>query len=124
MRPPPLRAKREGVFPEGQPLLHDQGHTAMLSYLGNMEETLVAVPGSRIESFKSSQNADDRCLSHSYLKQKSDKWMHLSPIYTRMYGEWLRYTKSTSQYSLAFSLKVRDDWGSQVNPLISSQYNS
>ncbi len=34
-----------------------------------------------------------------------------------MHGEWLRYAKSTSQYSLAFSLKVRDDWGFQVNPL-------
>ncbi len=30
---------------------------------------------------------------------------------------WLRYAKSNSQYSLAFSLKVRDDWGFQVNPL-------
>ncbi len=54
---------------------------------------------------------------HSALKQKFDEWMHLSPIYTRLHGEWLRYAKSTSQYSLAFSLKVRDDWGSQVNPL-------
>ncbi len=27
------------------------------------------------------------------------------------------YANSTSQYSLAFSLKVRDDWGFQVNPL-------
>ncbi len=35
--------------------------------------------------------------------------MHLSPIYTRVHGEWLRYAKSTNQYSLAFSLKVRDD---------------
>ncbi len=42
--------------------------------------------------------------------------MHLSPFYTRMYGEWLRYANSTSQYSLAFSL-YRDDWGFQVNPL-------
>ncbi len=41
----------------------------------------------------------------SALKQKSDEWMHLSPIYTRVHGEWLRYAKSTSQYSLAFSLK-------------------
>ncbi len=27
---------------------------------------------------------------HSAPKQKSDEWMHLSPIYTRMHGEWLR----------------------------------
>ncbi len=49
------------------------------------------------------------------LSVKPDKWMHLSPIYTRVHGEWLRYANSTSQYSLAFSL--RDDWGFQVNPL-------
>ncbi len=54
---------------------------------------------------------------HSAPKQKSDEWMHLSPIYTRVHGEWLRYAKSTSLYSLVFSLKVRDDWGSQVNSL-------
>ncbi len=54
---------------------------------------------------------------HSAPKQKSDEWMNLSPFYTRMHGEWLRYAKSTSQYSLPFSLKVRDDWGFQVNPL-------
>ncbi len=54
---------------------------------------------------------------HLTTKQKSDEWMHLLPIYTRVHGEWLRYAKSTSQYSLAFSLKVRDDWCSQVNPL-------
>ncbi len=30
---------------------------------------------------------------------------------------WLRYAKSTSQYSLAFSLNARDDWGFQVNSL-------
>ncbi len=54
---------------------------------------------------------------HSTPKQISNEWMHLSPIYTRVHREWLRYAKSTSQYSLAFSLKVRDDWGSQVNPL-------
>ncbi len=41
------------------------------------------------------------------LSVKPDEWMHLS----------LRYAKFTSQYSLAFSLKVRDDWGFQVNPL-------
>ncbi len=54
---------------------------------------------------------------HSAPKQKSDEWMYLSPFYTHMHGEWLRHAKSTSQYSLAFSLKVRDDWGFQVNPL-------
>ncbi len=50
------------------------------------------------------------------LSGKPDEWMHLSPFYTRMHGEGLRYANSTSQYSLAFSL-YRDDWGFQVNPL-------
>ncbi len=36
----------------------------MLSCLGNVEETVVPVPGSRAGSFMSSQNANDRCLSH------------------------------------------------------------
>ncbi len=44
---------------------------------------------------------------HLAPKQKSDEWMHLSPIYTRVHGEWLRYANSTSQYSLAFSLSQR-----------------
>ncbi len=54
--------------------------------------------------------------SSRLLSVKPEEWMHLSPIYTRMHNYWIRYAKSTSQYSLAFSLKVRDDWGSQVNP--------
>ncbi len=44
-------------------------------------------------------------LVHSAPKQKSNQWTHLSPFYTRMHGEWLRYAKSTSQFSLAFSLQ-------------------
>ncbi len=51
------------------------------------------------------------------LSGKPDEWMHLSPFYTRMHGAWLRYAKSTSQYSLVISLKARDDCGFQVNPL-------
>ncbi len=54
-------AQDQRVFPEGQPLSHDQ---AILSCLGNVEETLVLVPGSCVESFMSSQDANDRCLSH------------------------------------------------------------
>ncbi len=38
------------------------------------------------------------------LSGKPDEWMHLSPFYTHMHGEWLRYAKFTSQYSLTFSL--------------------
>ncbi len=61
---PAVVAQDQRVFPEGQPLSHDQGHVAMLSCLGNVEETLVPVPGSRVGSFMSSQDANDRCLSH------------------------------------------------------------
>ncbi len=55
-------------------------------------------------------------LIHSAPKQKSNEWMHLSPFYTRMHGEWLRYAKSTSQFNWRFLL-VRDVRGFQVNPL-------
>ncbi len=55
-------------------------------------------------------------LIHSAPKQKSNEWMHLSPFYTRMHGEWLRYAKSPSQFHWRFLL-VRDVWGFQVNPL-------
>ncbi len=60
-------AQDQKVFPEGQPLLHDQGHAAMLSCLGYVEETLVPVPGSRAACFVSSQDANDRCISHGSL---------------------------------------------------------
>ncbi len=55
-------------------------------------------------------------LIHSAPKQKSNEWMHLSPFYTRMHGECLRYAKSTSQFHWRFLL-VRDVRGFQVNPL-------
>ncbi len=55
-------------------------------------------------------------LIHSAPKQKSNEWMHLSPFYTRMHGEWLWYAKSTSQFHWRFLL-VRDVRGFQVNPL-------
>ncbi len=61
---PAVVAQDQKVFPERQPLSHDQGHSAMLSCLGNVEETLVPVPGSHVGSFMSSQDANDRCLSH------------------------------------------------------------
>ncbi len=57
-------AQDQTFFPEGQPFLHDQGHVAMLSCLGNVDEILVPLPGSRAGSFISSQDANDRCLSH------------------------------------------------------------
>ncbi len=50
------------------------------------------------------------------LSVKPNEWMHLSPFYTRMHGDWLRYAKSTSQFHWRFLL-VRDVRGFQVNPL-------
>ncbi len=46
-------------------------------------------------------------LIHSAPKQKCNEWMHLSPFYTRMHGEWLRYAKSTSQFNCRFLLGLR-----------------
>ncbi len=64
----------------------------------NLEPSLVAWDSSRL------------------LSVKPNEWMHLSPFYTRMHGEWLRYAKSTSQFHWHFLL-VRDVRGFQVNPL-------
>ncbi len=61
---PAVVAQDQRVFPEGQPLSHDQGHVAMPLCLGNVEESLVPVPGSHVGSFMSSQDANDRCLPH------------------------------------------------------------
>ncbi len=61
---------------------------------------------------------------YQVLSGKSDEWMHLLPFYTRMHGELLRYATSTSQYSLACSLKVRDDWGSQRKSICSHDITS
>ncbi len=57
-----------------------------------------------------------REISSRLLSVKPNEWMHLSPFYTRMHGEWLRYAKSTSQFHWRFLL-VRDVRGFQVNPL-------
>ncbi len=59
---PAVVAQDQKGFPEGQPLLHDQGLVAMLACLGNVKDTLVPVPGSHVGNFMSSQDAYDRCL--------------------------------------------------------------
>ncbi len=61
---PAVVAQDQRVFPEGQPLSHYQGHAAMPLCVGNVEESLVPVPGSHVGSFMSSQDANDRCLPH------------------------------------------------------------
>ncbi len=40
-------AQVQGVLPEGKPIPHDQGHAAMPTCLGHVEETLVLVSGPR-----------------------------------------------------------------------------
>ncbi len=57
MRPLQWWLRSKGFSLKGQPLLHDQGHAAMLTCLGN-------VRGSRVGNFMPSQDVNDRCLSH------------------------------------------------------------
>ncbi len=62
MRPLQGWLKTKGVFPESKSVSHDQGHTAMLSCLWHVEETLVLVNG--VASSLSSRNVNDRCVPH------------------------------------------------------------
>ncbi len=62
-------------------------------------------------------------LIHSAPKQKSNEWMHLSLVYTRMHGEWLRYAKSTSQFHCRFLFSQRCLWLPGKSPM-SSRHNS
>ncbi len=55
----------------------------------NLEPSLVARDSSRLLSVKPNQ------------------WMHLSPFYARVHGEWLRYAKSTSQFHWQFLFSQR-----------------
>ncbi len=60
---PAVVAQEHRVFPKGQPISHYQGHAAMLMCLGNVEETLVPVTGSRVGSFMSSQDGKWRVFT-------------------------------------------------------------
>ncbi len=62
-------------------------------------------------------------LIHSAPKQKANEWMHLSPFYTRMHGEWLRYAKSTSQFHWRFLFSQRCSGLPGKSPM-SSRHNS
>ncbi len=64
MRPLQWWLRTRSFSPRGKPLPHDQGHAARLMCFGNVEETLVPVPGSCVGSIMSLQDAYDRCLSH------------------------------------------------------------
>ncbi len=61
-------------------------------------------------------------LIHSAPKQKSNQWTHLSPFYTRVHGEWLRYAKSTSQFHWRFLLSQRWSGLPSKSPM-SSRHN-
>ncbi len=61
---PPVVAQDQRVFPEGQPLSHDQGHAAMPSCLGNVEETLGSCPRVPCWELHVVADANDRCFSH------------------------------------------------------------
>ncbi len=52
-------AQDQGVIPKGKPASHDQGHAAMPTCLGHLEETLVLVSGPGVGSSLSPRNASD-----------------------------------------------------------------
>ncbi len=57
-------AQGRRVFPEGQPVSHDQGNAAMLTCLRHVEETVVPVTRPRVGGSVSSRNANDGRLPH------------------------------------------------------------
>ncbi len=59
---PTVVAQVQGVLPEGKPILHDQGHAAMPTCLGHVEETLVLVSGPGPGSSLPPRNASDGCI--------------------------------------------------------------
>ncbi len=63
MRPWQWRLRTTG-FPEGQPILHDQGHAAMLTCLRHVEETVVPVTRPCVGGSMSLRNTNNGCLPH------------------------------------------------------------
>ncbi len=59
---PTVVAQVQGVLPEGKPIPHDQGHAAMPTCLGHVEETLVLVSGPGPGSSLPPHNASDGCI--------------------------------------------------------------
>ncbi len=62
IRPLQVVAQVQGVLPEGKPVPHDQGHAAMPTCLGYVEETLVLVSGPGPGSSLPLRNASDGCI--------------------------------------------------------------
>ncbi len=67
-----------------------------------MEGTETLCPHATISNHRWFARDSSRLLS-----VKPNEWMHLSPFYTRMHGEWLRYTKSISQFHCRFLFSQR-----------------
>ncbi len=61
---PRVMAQDQGVFPEGKPTSHDQGHAAVPTCLRHVETTLVLVSGPGAGSSLSPRNASDGCVPH------------------------------------------------------------
>ncbi|KAI2659312.1 tRNA-5-methyluridine(54) 2-sulfurtransferase [Labeo rohita] len=61
---PTVVAQNQEVLPEGKPASHDQGHAAMPTCLGHVEESLVPVSGAGAGSSLSPCNASNRCFPH------------------------------------------------------------
>ncbi len=59
---PTVVAQVQGVLPEGKPIPHDQGHAAMPTCLGHVEETLVLVSGPGPGSSLPPRNTSDGCI--------------------------------------------------------------
>ncbi|KAI2646275.1 Gag-Pro-Pol polyprotein [Labeo rohita] len=61
---PTVVAQDQGVLPEGKPTSHDQGHAALPTCLGHVEEALVFVSGPGAGSSLSPRNASDGRIPH------------------------------------------------------------
>ncbi|KAI2657538.1 Transposon Ty3-G Gag-Pol polyprotein [Labeo rohita] len=61
---PTVVAQDQGVFPEGKPTSHDQGHAALPTCPGHVEEALVLVSGPGVGSSLSPRNASDGRVPH------------------------------------------------------------
>ncbi len=58
-------AQDQRVFPEGQPVSHDQGHAAMLTCLRHVEKNMVPITRPRVGGSVSSRNTNDGRIPHS-----------------------------------------------------------
>ncbi len=82
MRPLQWCLRTRGFSPEGQPILHYQGHTAKLTCLRHVEETVVPVTRPRVGDSVSSRNANDGCLPHGL--GSGHEWPVQSSLYKKI----------------------------------------